>query len=77
MASKIEVYLRSVEGLPFKTFVSKGVVHTTGKLDFTRDAWIEDTTENLIRDAKGEAINLGANAIIGVEFKDTLIEGTK
>ncbi len=77
MASKIEVYLRSVEDLPFKTFESKGPVHTAGKVDYTRAALVEDTTENLIFEAKQKAKSMRANAIIGVEFKDNLIEGTK
>jgi hypothetical protein len=77
MASKIEVYLRSVEDLPIKTYECKGAVHTADKVDYTRAALVEDTTEYLIDMAKQKAKSMRANAIIGVEFKDSLIEGTK
>jgi hypothetical protein len=77
MASKIEVYLRSVKDLPFKTYECKGPVHTASKLDYTDDRDVENTTEYLIDKAKPKAKSMRANAIIGVEFKDSLIEGTK
>jgi hypothetical protein len=77
MASKIEVYLRSVEDLPFKTYECKGPVHAARKVDYTGERDVENKTEFLIDVAKHKAKLMKANAIIGVEFKDSLIEGTK
>ena len=77
MASKIEVYLRSVRDLPIKTYKCKGPVHAAEEVDYADDRDVEDMTNSLINNAKQKAKSMKANAIIEVEFKDSLINGTK
>jgi hypothetical protein len=77
-STPVEIYLRSVPYLPFRTYVCMGMVHF--KLEVDLAVYEEDigsATILLVARAKEKAIELGANAIIGVEFKDTLIEDTK
>jgi hypothetical protein len=76
MASSIEVYLLSVEDLPFKTYEWKGVVYFDEEVDFASEKDFTETTILLIYDAKQKAFELGANAVIGVKFNDNHIGGT-
>ena len=77
MAAKIEVYLRSIHDLPIKTYECKGPVHAAGEVDYASDGDAEWLTNSLIDKAKQKAKCKRANAIIEVEFKDSLINGTK
>ena len=77
MASKVEVFLRSIRELPIKTYQCKGMVHASGEVDYADDGDAENTNEVLIDKVKLKASWVKANAIIEVEFKDSLIKGTK
>jgi hypothetical protein len=71
MASKVEIFMSGAP-LPFKDYKSKGQVFSSSEPDSYLPMW--ETMDDLTIDLKKKAAWLGANAIIGVEYRDVLIQ---
>jgi hypothetical protein len=76
-STPVEMYLLTVPYLPFKTYACKGPVFFSLPVNYSRFARVEYMTNCLVKKAEMKAKEMGANAIIGVEFKDSLIGGTE